>query len=65
MPLYTKFIQIISAVSGGITDLSFDKVGYTWQIINCVLTASYSVCVLILCLMSMFFKETSDNLMLG
>lgn len=36
-------MQIISAVSGGITDLSFHAVGYTWQIINCFLTASYSV----------------------
>ena len=37
-------MQIISAVSGGITDLSFDAVGYAWQIMNCILTASYSVC---------------------
>ncbi|MED6221859.1 GDP-mannose transporter gonst2 [Stylosanthes scabra] len=37
------FLMIISAVSGGITDLSFDGVGYGWQIINCVLTASYSL----------------------
>lgn len=37
-------LQIISAISGGITDLSFDSVGYAWQFLNCVLTASYSVC---------------------
>ncbi|CAJ1960317.1 unnamed protein product [Sphenostylis stenocarpa] len=37
------FMMIISAVSGGITDLSFDTAGYAWQIINCVLTASYSL----------------------
>ncbi|XP_028771445.1 GDP-mannose transporter GONST2-like [Neltuma alba] len=37
------FLMIISAVSGGITDLSFDGVGYSWQIINCILTASYSL----------------------
>lgn len=37
------FVMIISAVSGGITDLSFDAVGYAWQIMNCVLTASYSL----------------------
>ncbi|KAF6167171.1 hypothetical protein GIB67_029809 [Kingdonia uniflora] len=37
------FLMIISAVSGGITDLSFHAVGYTWQIINCFLTASYSL----------------------
>ncbi|KAK1322561.1 GDP-mannose transporter GONST2 [Acorus calamus] len=35
--------QIISAVSGGITDLSFDAVGYAWQSMNCILTASYSL----------------------
>ncbi|KAI9109172.1 hypothetical protein K1719_019795 [Acacia pycnantha] len=37
------FLMIISAISGGITDLSFDAVGYAWQIINCILTASYSL----------------------
>lgn len=37
------FLMIISAVSGGITDLSFDETGYAWQIVNCVLTASYSL----------------------
>ncbi|KAL6519021.1 GDP-mannose transporter gonst1 [Orobanche hederae] len=37
------FIMIISAISGGITDLSFHAVGYTWQFINCFLTASYSL----------------------
>lgn len=37
------FLMIISAISGGITDLSFSAVGYTWQIINCFLTASYSL----------------------
>ncbi|CAI9102896.1 OLC1v1001265C3 [Oldenlandia corymbosa var. corymbosa] len=37
------FLMIISAISGGITDLSFNAIGYTWQIINCFLTASYSL----------------------
>ncbi|KAL8133000.1 hypothetical protein AgCh_008462 [Apium graveolens] len=37
------FLMIISAISGGFTDLSFNAVGYTWQIINCFLTASYSL----------------------
>lgn len=37
------FLMIISAVSGGVTDLSFEVTGYTWQLINCVLTASYSL----------------------
>ncbi|KAE9449819.1 hypothetical protein C3L33_18282, partial [Rhododendron williamsianum] len=36
------FLMIISAVSGGITDISFHAVGYAWQITNCFLTASYS-----------------------
>ncbi|XP_031385709.1 GDP-mannose transporter GONST1 isoform X1 [Punica granatum] len=37
------FLMIISAISGGITDLSFHAVGYAWQITNCFLTASYSL----------------------
>ncbi|XP_062192475.1 GDP-mannose transporter GONST1 [Phragmites australis] len=36
-------LMIISAAAGGVTDLSFHAVGYTWQIINCFLTASYSL----------------------
>ncbi|VAI76502.1 unnamed protein product [Triticum turgidum subsp. durum] len=36
-------LMIISAIAGGITDLSFHAVGYTWQILNCFLTASYSL----------------------
>lgn len=37
------FMMVISALTGGVTDLQFDPVGYTWQIMNCVLTASYSL----------------------
>ncbi|KAK4775378.1 hypothetical protein SAY86_010313 [Trapa natans] len=37
------FLMIISAFSGGITDISFHAIGYTWQIANCFLTASYSL----------------------
>ncbi|KAK4785106.1 hypothetical protein SAY86_001795 [Trapa natans] len=37
------FLMIISAFSGGITDLSFHATGYAWQITNCFLTASYSL----------------------
>ncbi|KAF8116294.1 hypothetical protein N665_0020s0145 [Sinapis alba] len=37
------FMMIISAISGGITDLTFNAVGYMWQTANCVLTASYSL----------------------
>ncbi|KAJ0040482.1 hypothetical protein Pint_27297 [Pistacia integerrima] len=40
---FAVFAYIISAISGGITDLSFHAIGYTWQIINCFLTASYSL----------------------
>ncbi|XP_052185703.1 GDP-mannose transporter GONST2-like isoform X1 [Diospyros lotus] len=39
----SMFLMIISAITGGITDLSFDGVGYAWQIVNCILTASYSL----------------------
>lgn len=38
-------LQIISAITGGITDLSFNAVGYAWQTVNCFLTASYSVSI--------------------
>ncbi|KAL3620324.1 GDP-mannose transporter gonst1 [Castilleja foliolosa] len=37
------FLMIISAISGGFTDLAFNAVGYTWQFLNCFLTASYSL----------------------
>ncbi|GMH06696.1 hypothetical protein Nepgr_008536 [Nepenthes gracilis] len=37
------FLMIISAICGGITDLSFHAIGYSWQIVNCFLTASYSL----------------------
>jgi len=37
------FLMIISAICGGVTDLSFHAVGYAWQILNCFLTASYSL----------------------
>ncbi|XP_050369931.1 GDP-mannose transporter GONST2-like [Argentina anserina] len=37
------FLMIISAISSGITDISFDGVGYAWQFSNCILTASYSL----------------------
>lgn len=43
MLLFLLYFQIISAISSGITDISFDTVGYAWQFSNCILTASYSV----------------------
>nr|ABF99644.1 GONST2 Golgi Nucleotide sugar transporter, putative [Oryza sativa Japonica Group] len=36
-------LMVISAVCGGITDLSFHPVGYMWQLFNCFLTAGYSL----------------------
>ncbi|XP_074566822.1 GDP-mannose transporter GONST1-like [Curcuma longa] len=36
-------LMIVSAISGGMTDLSFHAVGYSWQIANCFLTAAYSL----------------------
>lgn len=36
-------LMVVSAVCGGCTDLSFHRTGYTWQIINCFLTAAYSL----------------------
>lgn len=44
MSTFVSYVsQIISAISSGITDISFDTLGYAWQISNCILTASYSV----------------------
>nr|XP_029120735.1 GDP-mannose transporter GONST1 isoform X2 [Elaeis guineensis] len=37
------FLMIVSALCGGITDLTFHAVGYTWQFMNCIFTASYSL----------------------
>ncbi|XP_062024295.1 GDP-mannose transporter GONST1-like [Rosa rugosa] len=37
------FLMIIPAISSGITDISFDTVGYAWQFSTCILTASYSI----------------------
>ncbi|XP_027368639.1 GDP-mannose transporter GONST1 isoform X1 [Abrus precatorius] len=37
------FLMIISAITGGLTDLSFNAIGYAWQTLNCFLTASYSL----------------------
>ncbi|EFJ24633.1 hypothetical protein SELMODRAFT_442412 [Selaginella moellendorffii] len=36
-------LMVLSAVAGGFTDLSFHGVGYAWQILNCFLTAAYSL----------------------
>eukprot|EP00246_Nothoceros_aenigmaticus_P003307 TRINITY_DN14360_c0_g1_i2.p1 TRINITY_DN14360_c0_g1~~TRINITY_DN14360_c0_g1_i2.p1 ORF type:complete len:362 (-),score=44.79 TRINITY_DN14360_c0_g1_i2:320-1405(-) len=37
------FLMVISAVSGGVTDLAFDAKGYAWQVSNCFFTAAYSL----------------------
>ena len=36
-------LMLLSAICGGITDLSFDAKGYFWQIVNCGFTAAYSL----------------------
>ncbi|MBA0750363.1 hypothetical protein Gogos_001777, partial [Gossypium gossypioides] len=55
------FLMIVSAVSGGITDLSFHAIGYSWQIVNCFLTASYS-CKMS-CALVIFNMISAKNLM--
>ncbi|MCO5567387.1 hypothetical protein L7F22_021077 [Adiantum nelumboides] len=36
-------LMVVSAIFGGFTDLSFHSTGYTWQIVNCFMTAAYSL----------------------
>lgn len=36
-------LMIVSALAGAFTDLQFDAYGYTWQLVNCVFTAAYSL----------------------
>ena len=36
-------LMMLSALCAGVTDLSFDLVGYSWQILNCALAAAYSL----------------------
>lgn len=36
-------LMVVSAICGGLTDLSFHRTGYAWQILNCFLTAAYSL----------------------
>jgi hypothetical protein len=39
----TLVLMTISALCGALTDISFTFRGYAWQIINCILTAAYSL----------------------
>ena len=39
----TLALIAISAICGAVTDLSFNLTGYMWQILNCALTAGYSL----------------------
>jgi hypothetical protein len=39
----TLALIAISAICGAVTDLSFNLGGYMWQIVNCALTAGYSL----------------------
>ncbi|KXZ56194.1 hypothetical protein GPECTOR_1g168 [Gonium pectorale] len=36
-------LMVLSAALGGWSDLSFSRSGYAWQMVNCVLTAAYSL----------------------
>ncbi|CAM6084709.1 unnamed protein product [Calypogeia fissa] len=36
-------LMVVSAFSGGVTDLSFQRHGYAWQVVNCFCTAAYSL----------------------
>eukprot|EP00271_Cylindrocystis_brebissonii_P018926 TRINITY_DN5527_c0_g1_i1.p1 TRINITY_DN5527_c0_g1~~TRINITY_DN5527_c0_g1_i1.p1 ORF type:complete len:406 (-),score=108.33 TRINITY_DN5527_c0_g1_i1:633-1850(-) len=36
-------LMVLSALCGGLTDLSFSRVGYAWQLLNCCFTAAYSL----------------------
>lgn len=36
-------LMVVSAVCGGLTDLSYNSTGYAWQITNCLLTAAYTL----------------------
>ena len=35
--------MFIAAIASGISDLSFSLPGYLWQLVNCILTAAYSL----------------------
>ena len=39
----TLALMIVSAICGSVTDLGFSARGYSWQLINCAMTASYSL----------------------
>lgn len=39
----TLALMIVSASCGSFTDLAFSARGYSWQLINCAMTASYSL----------------------
>lgn len=36
-------LMVISALTGAMTDLRFDAVGYAWQLVNCVFTSAYAL----------------------
>ena len=38
-------LMLVSAFCGALTDLTFDARGYFWQIVNCFITASYSLSI--------------------
>lgn len=36
-------LMTLSAICGAATDLAFSASGYTWQMVNCLFTAAYSL----------------------
>ena len=36
-------LMCVSALCGSMTDLAFNLEGYSWQLVNCLFTASYSL----------------------
>lgn len=40
---WTLVLMTVSAICGSITDLAFSLQGYSWQLLNCAMTASYSL----------------------
>jgi len=39
----TLALMIVSAMCGSVTDLAFSARGYSWQLVNCAMTAFYSL----------------------
>lgn len=55
--------MVLSALCGAATDLSFNAIGYFWQILNCLFTAAYSLYMR--SAMDRVAQHTSDGKRLG